>query len=277
MNQICRLQAEARREVPAAPTDVTRHVLHPGRAARGHEQVPCAADLRARPGEPGPCGELEERRVEEREPLRPGRRRREPVQQRTRAAADELAEVHDVAPERSRGRPEQHAGAEPGQPHLQTGLGGGETTTTTLPPIAIEPLPESALLGEQLFLGQAAFEAGGPACAACHTAGRFGDLAPRPAALGSDLTDLWERSGGADGFVATLTDPAYLAVHTAYRDAAPSADEVTALASFFAEGVGEQRSEFLDSLLLLGAAGLFALIAMTAFVAAARRDREEAR
>jgi mono/diheme cytochrome c family protein len=161
--------------------------------------------------------------------------------------------------------------------YVQTGLGGEQATTTTLPPIAIQPLPESALLGEQLFLGQAAFEAGGPACAACHTAGRYGDLAPRDAALGTDLTDLWERAGGADGFVATLTDPEYLAVHTAYRDATPSADEVTALASFFAEGVGEQRSEFLDSLLLIGAAGLFALIATTAFVAAARRDREEAR
>jgi mono/diheme cytochrome c family protein len=77
--------------------------------------------------------------------------------------------------------------------HVQIGL-GAPTTDTTLPPVAITPIPEDALLGQRLFLGQQRLVNGGPACAACHAAGRHGDLSPKLAYDSETGTANWQKT-----------------------------------------------------------------------------------
>ncbi len=155
---------------------------------------------------------------------------------------------------------------------MQTGFPDA-SVTTTMPPLAIAPIAEGALLGREIFVGQGALEAGGPACAACHTAGQFGDLSSVEVALGGDLTGLWAATGSAEALAAAFLG-SDAAAHGVYGDSPLSGEELSALASFFEEGVGEGREEFLDGLALIAAAVFLSLIATTALIAGNRRERE---
>jgi mono/diheme cytochrome c family protein len=159
--------------------------------------------------------------------------------------------------------------------HVQTGLAEPGAPTTTLPPLALAPVAEGVVLGERLFVGRASLEAGGPACAACHTAGQYGDLSGVEAGLASDLSRLWARTGDTEALAAAVREADTTAMHAVYADRPLTGEELSALASFFEEGVGEPRTEFLDGLLLIGAAVFFALVAATLLVTANRRERTE--
>lgn len=159
--------------------------------------------------------------------------------------------------------------------HLQTGLPAAGAPTTTLPPLALTPIAEGVVLGERLFVGRTALDAGGPPCAACHTAGEYGDLSGLEAGLASDLSRLWSRTGTAEALAAAVREADADPRHAVYGDRPLTGEELSALASFFEDGVGEPRAEFLDGLLLIGAAVFFALVAGTVLVTAGRRERSE--
>jgi len=153
---------------------------------------------------------------------------------------------------------------------------GSSTTATTLPPPAITPLPENAIIGEQMFLGQVPFENGGPACAACHAAGEHGDLAARDAGYGPDLTDSWGRLGGVDAVIeAVRAHPGDLAA--VYEDDPLTVDEIGSVASFLENAPSGGRAGTFDDLVLIAAAVFVVLIAATAFIAANRKEREDGR
>jgi mono/diheme cytochrome c family protein len=151
-----------------------------------------------------------------------------------------------------------------------------EVTTTTLPPVAIAPIAEGAVLGRRLFLGQASFDAGGPACAACHAAGEHGDLVDLDAGFGPDLTDAWSALGGAEGVVEALRSPHAGAMAAPYADTPLTPEEIGAVAAYL-EVAGDQSSaSVFDGLVLIALAVLGLLVATTAMVVAGRRDRSEA-
>ncbi len=76
------------------------------------------------------------------------------------------------------------------------------------PPATTAPAPTTgdAARGERLFTGAAGFEARGPACAACHSAGSAS--LNGGAGLGPDLTDSYGTFGGEAGLTAWLSSAA---------------------------------------------------------------------
>jgi mono/diheme cytochrome c family protein len=155
--------------------------------------------------------------------------------------------------------------------HVQISL-GAPTTDTTLPPVAITPIPEDALLGQRLFLGQQRLVNGGPACAACHAAGRHGDLSAVQAGAGPDLTDVWVTSGGADAVVELIRSHCGGAMADVYRDAPLTPDDVGPLAAYLEVAGSESAAVVLDGLVLIALAVLGLLVATTALVVAGRRE-----
>jgi ubiquinol-cytochrome c reductase cytochrome c subunit len=125
-----------------------------------------------------------------------------------------------------------------------------------------EPLPPGeADRGEDYFLGKTRLAEGGAACAACHQAGGAGGIGG--GSLGSDLTGLADRMGGAEGVAAALENPAFAVMRASYQDRPLSAQERADLAAFFVEVAGGARADKDSSLLppfwLFGVAGTVGL------------------
>lgn len=106
----------------------------------------------------------------------------------------------------------------------ETGEDTGDTDTGELP-------PGSADRGRSYFLGELRFENGGAACITCHAAAHVADLGG--GTLGSDLTDLAERYGGADGVAGALANPAFPVMGAAYEDRPLTPQERSDLGAFF--------------------------------------------
>jgi cbb3-type cytochrome c oxidase subunit III len=156
--------------------------------------------------------------------------------------------------------------------HVQNGL-VAPSTDTTLPPVAITPIAEDAAFGRRLFLGQQRLANGGPACAACHAAGRHGDLVGVEAGAGPDLTDVWATAAGADAVVESLRDAHGAAMSAVYRRSPLTTDEIGALAAYLEAAGTESAATVLDGLVLIALAVLGLLVATTTLVVSGRRER----
>lgn len=85
--------------------------------------------------------------------------------------------------------------------------------------------------GRALFLGAQPLEAGGPACAACHTVHDLGGLSG--GRLGPDLTKVYERIGSRPALAAWLQGPATTTMRPVYTGKALRAEEILSLVAFF--------------------------------------------
>ncbi len=86
--------------------------------------------------------------------------------------------------------------------YVQSLSGAPDQPTTTAAPPAVG----DAARGERLFNGAAGFEARGPACAACHSAGSAASNGG--AGLGPDLTNTYQTLGSEAGLTAWLASTA---------------------------------------------------------------------
>ncbi|MHB1343547.1 MAG: c-type cytochrome [Thermoleophilia bacterium] len=118
--------------------------------------------------------------------------------------------------------------------------------------------------GEALFVGATAFENGAPPCMPCHSAGANG-RAGGGRLLGTDLTDLAARGGGAEGIAGMLAAPAFPVMRAAYENKLLTAQERADLGAYFehlAASGSTSGSVFSGRLWLLGAAGAAVLFGL---------------
>ncbi len=158
------------------------------------------------------------------------------------------------------------------------GSGEGETTNTTAAGTGAtgttapdaegtggEPLkPGDPHNGEALFVGATAFTSGAPPCQACHSAGANG-RAGGGLLLGTDLTDLAERAGGAAGISGMLAAPAFPVMLAAYEGKPISEQERADLGAYFEDLAASDTgsgSILAGKLWLLGAAGAAVLFGL---------------
>ncbi len=116
-------------------------------------------------------------------------------------------------------------------------------------------------LGRSLFLGHTRLSAGGAACISCHS------MHDVPALgggwLGPDLTNVYERLKGRKALSAWLTAPGTETMLPIFKNHPMTADEINALAAYFAAAAGARPAEPAASrvaLLLLGLAGATAMV-----------------
>jgi len=136
----------------------------------------------------------------------------------------------------------------------------------TIAPVPIGP--GTTGIGEDLFLGRQRLLNGGPACAACHTAGIHGNLGGN--GLGPDLTDLYgrfeERTATA---VRNAPSPVMRPV---YGDKPITDEEAGHLLAFFIQAAGQEPSDGIDAFLGLGLAGVILLFGVMALMPSRRRE-----
>lgn len=124
--------------------------------------------------------------------------------------------------------------------------------------------PGDPATGEALFVGATAFESGAPPCVSCHSAGINGS-AGGGRLLGTDLTDLAGRAGGAVGISGMLAAPAFPVMLAAYEDKPLIVQERADLGAYFehlaAAGAGS-GSALAGKLWLPGAAGAAVLFGL---------------
>ena len=125
--------------------------------------------------------------------------------------------------------------------------------------------PPSIEEGHRLFTGQTAFQRGGLACAACHTAGGFGG------SLGPDLTPL---AGKMDriAMMSAFEKAQFILMREAYANAAVTRQEALHLAAYFESLQAAPPEPSFAAVVPLGGAGLAAaLLALLAFTIRGRR------
>ncbi len=144
--------------------------------------------------------------------------------------------------------------------YVGTIAGGTAPPATTLAP----PTGGDAARGESLFKGSAGFDAGGAACAGCHSAG---DISFRGGTgLGPDLSDVFDRLGGEAGLSAWLTSPASPTMQPLFVDKQLTAAEIADLSAFLATTTGRAPADGVDQVLIAGGIGLLALLGLMAWI-----------
>ncbi len=143
-----------------------------------------------------------------------------------------------------------------------TSIAGAATTppTTTAPAAAPTGDPSR---GEDLFVGRTRLSNGGPACAACHTAGSFDHLGG--SGLGPDLTDVLTRFGGEAGLRGALGSLPFPTMQPVFENRPLTPDEVADLTAFFASTRQNTGGGF-DLFWPIGLGGLVVLLAAMAIV-----------
>ncbi|MHB9149107.1 MAG: c-type cytochrome [Thermoleophilia bacterium] len=164
-----------------------------------------------------------------------------------------------------------------GEGASEDGAGGGTTDTTgatggtqgepeTLP-------PGDATEGASLFVGAVAFESGAPPCVSCHVAGSEGRIAGSRT-LGTDLTDLASRAGGAVGVAGMLAAPAFPVMLAAYEGHPLTGQERAHLGAYFehlAAGGAASYPLLAGRLWIVGALGAAVLFALMGLLWPRRR------
>jgi cytochrome c2 len=92
--------------------------------------------------------------------------------------------------------------------------------------------------GEELFNGEQAFANGGAPCLSCHSIAGTGALGGGK--LGPDLSDAWEKFGGAAGFAAVLTTLPFPTMVPIYQDNPLTKDEAADVAAYMETTSGEE-------------------------------------
>ncbi len=138
------------------------------------------------------------------------------------------------------------------------GIAGGAAPSPTEP---TEPTPSGSpavAMGEDLFLGSTRLSGGGPACAACHTAGEVGNLGG--GSLGPDLTAVLDRLGGETGVTGWLAAPASPTMSPIFTDKPLTPEEIGHLVAFLADAPAQnQPNEDADWLLIAAVVGIVIL------------------
>ena len=129
-----------------------------------------------------------------------------------------------------------------------------------------EPVEPDAEAGEALFVGSRGLTNGGPACVACHTAGRYGALGG--ASLGPDLTTIHERFQDEAAIQQLVANPPSPVMQPIFGEGQRTLtdEEVAHISAFLARSVPNQQpaDPGLDWLLVLGAGGALGLVALLA-------------
>ena len=103
-------------------------------------------------------------------------------------------------------------------------------------------------------------DAGGPACAACHTAGSVGNLGGQ--GLGPDLTSTFQDLGGEAGLTGWLAAPPAPTMQPLYADRPLTEAEVADLIAFLGDAADQSQPDpGYDRFLVAGLGGLASLIA----------------
>jgi mono/diheme cytochrome c family protein len=109
----------------------------------------------------------------------------------------------------------------------------GATTTTTQP-----AAKGDAATGEELFTGEKAFTNDGASCVSCHSLAGTGALGGGQ--LGPDLTEAYERFGGATGLASVLETIAFPTMVPIYDDHPLTKQEAADLAAFIQTAAAEE-------------------------------------
>jgi len=131
-----------------------------------------------------------------------------------------------------------------------------ETPTSTTEP----PEGGDVAQGRELFIGATQLAEGGPACAACHTAGSVGNHGG--SGLGPDLTEVADRLGGEAGLVGWLGNPPTETMIQLFADHPMTPTEIADLSVFLVDAPEQDApDDSVDTLALAGAAGALILLA----------------
>jgi len=95
--------------------------------------------------------------------------------------------------------------------------------------------------GRELFMGGAAFTAGGPACVACHTLAGIGGLGGGK--LGPDLTGAYSRLEGRKALGAWLAAPPSPVMQPLFTGHELNEDEILALIAYLKDAAGQGERE----------------------------------
>ncbi len=143
---------------------------------------------------------------------------------------------------------------------------GPETTGTPA-----DPQDPDVSAGHDIFVGSNSLDAGGPACAACHTAGEVGSLGG--STLGPDLTDAVETYGGEAGLAAWLTTPASQTMIPIFGDKPLTETEISHLVAFLADAPDQDSPDgYVDWLWTAAIVGIIALFGGMAIVGRGMRQ-----
>jgi cytochrome c2 len=126
-------------------------------------------------------------------------------------------------------------------------------------------------LGRQLFLGERAFENGGPACVSCHTLGTIGGLGG--GRLGPDLTNVFDRLGGRKGLGAWLSGPPTPTMQSVFGKRALQPEEILPLLAVIDDANNRSQPADRSSILKFVAFGFGGMLAGLALLQLAWRGR----
>jgi mono/diheme cytochrome c family protein len=144
------------------------------------------------------------------------------------------------------------AAQEPGEGE---GAGGdGEEPLVPSPGPAAEG---DAGAGRHLYTGEQHFENGGPSCMSCHQLS--GADIPVGGRVGPDLTDAYEKYGGATGIIPVLASMPFPSMQPVYRGHELTSQEQADLAAFLATTVGAEPRDDETWLLVLAGIGVTVL------------------
>jgi ubiquinol-cytochrome c reductase cytochrome c subunit len=124
-----------------------------------------------------------------------------------------------------------------------------DTTEEPAPDTTEEPAPEPEPIaatgdperGKSLFDGSERFEEKGPSCLSCHSVAGVGALGG--GRLGPDLTDAYERFGGAQGLRATLEAMPFPTMAPVFSNHPLTDDEIDDLVAYLETAPEQQEAE----------------------------------
>ncbi len=131
--------------------------------------------------------------------------------------------------------------------------------------------PGSVSEGYDLFIGSTGLTNGGAACAACHTAGRVGNLGG--SSLGPDLTNTVEVFGSEDALSGWLGGPASPTMIPIFDERPMTEAEIADLVAYIADAPAQTKPS--NDVDLLGVAGLVGFVLLIGGMAVAWRGMRQ--
>ncbi len=144
-----------------------------------------------------------------------------------------------------------------------TGIAGAEQAEPSDEEPVAAPIVGDKDRGHDFFLGANGFAEGGPACAACHTAGEVSNLGG--SSLGPDLTNVLGTLGGEAGFVGWMANPPAETMAPIFEDHPLTEQELADVAAYLSDTPNQDRASGPDRLLLAALIGTAVLIGGMAF------------